>query len=481
MSRNGSGVYSPPSANYPAVASTLITSANRNAVDADIATALTQSLAVDGQSTVTGNIPLAGFKLTGVGAATARTDAASLASIQDGTGVYVATVGGTADAITLTPSPAITAYVAGQKFWWLASGANTTAVTLQISGLANPKAVTKRGTIPLVANDIPSGAMVGAQYDGTQFQLISSNSPQAVSLLNTIVYSVVTQTVTMTIASPCVVTYTAPTGGTGHNFTPIAGSPIVFTTSGTLPTGLVAGTTYYVLQGNSANISNIAATKGGASINTSGSQSGTHTVNNPAYVKATNNPSYIDVEGVGSGGASGGASNAGGNKSIGGGGGGAYARKKILNATLGASETVTIGAPGIGGTTAGTNGGDGTDCTFGSLVTFKSGAGSNGLTGAGQTTGGSGGIPSSTNTDDVSLGRGENGGDGNNAVMYNPCEGGSSQFGRGGLAKSTSTTQSAPQDAKGLGAGASGFFVPTTTAQSGRDGYEGVIIVREYG
>jgi len=45
MARNGSGVYSLPAANYPAVSGTLITAANRNAVDADIATALTGSLA----------------------------------------------------------------------------------------------------------------------------------------------------------------------------------------------------------------------------------------------------------------------------------------------------------------------------------------------------------------------------------------------------------------------------------------------------
>ena len=88
----------------------------------DIATALTNSLAANGETTVTANIPLGGNKLTGVGAATTRTDAATLATIQDGTGVYVATVGGTADVITLTASPAITAYTAGQLFSWIASG-----------------------------------------------------------------------------------------------------------------------------------------------------------------------------------------------------------------------------------------------------------------------------------------------------------------------------------------------------------------------
>lgn len=172
MSFNGSGVFVVNSAGQPVVANTLITSAAFNAFTADAATGLSTCITKDGQTTVTANIPFAGFKLTGIGAATARTDAASLASIQDGTGVYVATVGGTADAITLTPSPAITAYAAGQLFSWIASGANTTAATLQVSGIASPKALTKNGSAALVANDILSGQLVSARYDGTRFQLV---------------------------------------------------------------------------------------------------------------------------------------------------------------------------------------------------------------------------------------------------------------------------------------------------------------------
>jgi hypothetical protein len=172
MPRNGSGVYSPPAANYPAVSGTLITAANRNAVDADLATALTGSIAVNGESVVTANIPMSGNKLTGLGAATARTDAASLANIQDGTGVYVGTVGGTADVITLTVSPAIASYVAGQSFAFIASGANTTNVTVNVSGLG-AKAVTKNGSTALVAGDIASGALITITYDGTRFQLIA--------------------------------------------------------------------------------------------------------------------------------------------------------------------------------------------------------------------------------------------------------------------------------------------------------------------
>lgn len=77
-------------------------------------------------------------------------------------------------------------------------------------------------------------------------------------------------TVTVTIASPAVFTKTA------HGLA--AGDPIVFSTTGTLPTGLTAGTTYYVIAaGLTANEFEVSTSVGGSAVNTSGSQSGTHT------------------------------------------------------------------------------------------------------------------------------------------------------------------------------------------------------------
>jgi len=73
-----------------------------------------------------------------------------------------------------------------------------------------------------------------------------------------------TQTVTISIASPGIVTLS--------NALP-NGTPITLTTTGALPTGLTAGVTYYVVN-SSALTCNLAATVGGAGINTSGSPSG---------------------------------------------------------------------------------------------------------------------------------------------------------------------------------------------------------------
>ncbi|MDW9902087.1 hypothetical protein GOA77_09450 [Sinorhizobium meliloti] len=77
-----------------------------------------------------------------------------------------------------------------------------------------------------------------------------------------------TSTVTITVATPGVISWNA------HGLA--AGTPVKFSTTGALPTGLTAGTTYYVVS-PSANDFQVAATPGGAAIATSGTQSGTHT------------------------------------------------------------------------------------------------------------------------------------------------------------------------------------------------------------
>ena len=172
MPRNGSGSYSLPSGN-PVVTGTAISSTVQNNTMSDIATALTASIAKDGQTTPTANLPMGGFKHTGAANGSAATDYATISNLQNGTGIHVSTVGGTSDVITLTPSPAISSYAAGQYFSFVSSGANTTNVTVNVSGLG-AKAVTKNGSTALVAGDVPSGALVAIIYDGTQFQLQTS-------------------------------------------------------------------------------------------------------------------------------------------------------------------------------------------------------------------------------------------------------------------------------------------------------------------
>lgn len=75
MSYNGAGVFQINSAGQPVVTGTTISSTAFNALTADLATGLSTAVLKDGTQTPTANIPLAGFKLTGLGAATVNGDA----------------------------------------------------------------------------------------------------------------------------------------------------------------------------------------------------------------------------------------------------------------------------------------------------------------------------------------------------------------------------------------------------------------------
>lgn len=135
MARDGNGSYSLPEAAF--VYDTVIDETAVNSNFSDIASALTASIAKDGQTVPSANLPMGTYKHTGVGNASARDQYAAMGQVQDGAGIWCSTAGGTADAITLTPSPAITAYAAGQKFEFKAGAAsNTGAVTFAISGLS---------------------------------------------------------------------------------------------------------------------------------------------------------------------------------------------------------------------------------------------------------------------------------------------------------------------------------------------------------
>ena len=156
MARNGSGSYTNPYPNF--VAGTVISSDQVDANNSAIATALTQSIAVDGQSTVTGNIPMSSKKFTGLTVGSASTDSVTFGQVQASAYVWCGTMGGAADAGTLAPTPAITAYAAGQRFFWKAStSSNTGAMTVAISGLSTIAMQSDRAALAAgdhVASDI---------------------------------------------------------------------------------------------------------------------------------------------------------------------------------------------------------------------------------------------------------------------------------------------------------------------------------------
>jgi hypothetical protein len=82
MSRNGSGTYVLPVGN-PVVTGTTITSNWANTTFSDVATALTGSVAADGQTPMTGPLAMGNNKITGVANGTASTDVATVGQISN--------------------------------------------------------------------------------------------------------------------------------------------------------------------------------------------------------------------------------------------------------------------------------------------------------------------------------------------------------------------------------------------------------------
>lgn len=186
--RNGSGTYVRDydfTADRDAGSPSNIISADK--VDAEIdaiATALTASIAKDGQTTPTASLPMGGFFHTGVSTAApvARSQYVPVSGLQDSLSVYAA-AGGTVDAITAAISPAPSALVNGQRFRVRAAGANTstTPTFTPNSGTITAKTIVKKNNQALTANDI-SGA-------GHELDLVYNSSNDNWVLLNPTVQS----------------------------------------------------------------------------------------------------------------------------------------------------------------------------------------------------------------------------------------------------------------------------------------------------
>ncbi len=85
--------------------------------------------------------------------------------------VSVSTVGGTADAITLTPSTAATAYALNDRYSFTVASNNTTAVQVNVSGLGAKDLQDREGEVltALEADELQAGATAQIIYDGTRF------------------------------------------------------------------------------------------------------------------------------------------------------------------------------------------------------------------------------------------------------------------------------------------------------------------------
>lgn len=183
--------------------------------------------------------------------------AAYFSGLTAGTKYYLSnTAGGVSSSVGTTTvfigvaTSTTTIYFAPQSIYW-----PTKLEKDAIAGLANFTGL----IVPAVRKTAASGWLL---CDGTAVSRATYATLFAVM--------VPTSTFTVTIASPAVFT------SNSHGL--VEGDMLHFTTTGSLPTGLATNTDYYVIStGLTANTFEVSTSRGGSVVNTSGSQSGTHT------------------------------------------------------------------------------------------------------------------------------------------------------------------------------------------------------------
>lgn len=145
MPRNSStGVYTPPANSWnPAVSGQPISSSDWAATQSDYSTALNHV------------------------ASSTRALYPTTGQVQDSGFMWGGTSGGTATALTITLSPAITAYATGQTFRFKVGTAGGATPTLAVNGLAAKKLYvpTLAGATQMQTGDLVAGAVVTVVYD----------------------------------------------------------------------------------------------------------------------------------------------------------------------------------------------------------------------------------------------------------------------------------------------------------------------------
>lgn len=218
----------------------------------------------------------------------------------------IVTAGGTPNALTATSSA--TSYTDGMRLLVKATAYNTAkAVTINVNSLGNKTIYSRTSAAlrvldiagaghildliydatlggfvlqnPNPDNSVPVGTIIDWTGVGTKLgwavpdgsnNLLRANYVDLWDLFNPANLGFTSQTFTVTIASPCVVTKST------HGLT--QGDMVRLSTTGALPTGLTNGGEYYVdvIDTNTFYLCSSPLCGQGTRINTSGSQSGTH-------------------------------------------------------------------------------------------------------------------------------------------------------------------------------------------------------------
>lgn len=253
-----------------------------------------------------------------------------------------------------------------------------------------------------------------------------------------------------------------------YGASPSSALPVVINSSGQLGTSALIPTNSF----NTLNIQTFTS-------------SGTYT--------PTANMQYCLIEVVGGGGGAGYANDSSAGQATAGaaGGAGGYARGFYSAATIGASQSVTIGAAGVGGTTNSTSGTNGGTTSVGSLLSASGGTGGTYCSTNGNPNyciGGTGGTGTGGNFQSTGGGGGAGWGlfitGGNYVCDSGP--GGISYFGGGARANGAHSSGSTAEAGVGVnattygGGGSGGYCQGAATGGNGGNGSAGVVIITEF-
>ena len=136
--------------------------------DEDLATAIENCITRNGENSPSANLPMNAKKHTGVADATQNSEYAAYGQLLALTQPFVgaANVAGTATAITLAPSPAITSYTTGKGFSFFAESASTGPTTVAVGSLSAVSMRRADGT-EIADGDWAAGRYIQIIYSGS--------------------------------------------------------------------------------------------------------------------------------------------------------------------------------------------------------------------------------------------------------------------------------------------------------------------------
>lgn len=175
MAYNGSGTWDLPTG-QPVTTGTVISSSTHNTLVTEVQSGFNTAYCRDGQATPTANLPMGAFRLTNLGAASARTDAAQAAQVQNNAFNILTSVAGT-NTITAAATPSFTSYAEGQLLWFRPLNTNTGQATINVNSVGNASIFWNgtTATSSAIRSGIPILMMYQSTSSATGFHIMSSS------------------------------------------------------------------------------------------------------------------------------------------------------------------------------------------------------------------------------------------------------------------------------------------------------------------